>query len=110
MLRSDDQRKLGRLRRALGQKRKNQILPASDAKMRQCLRRRLIPSSDQLMRPGELRACASTLMLSRELNERRALRVRSGFGTSCLQSEMILPHMLAQPGSYSLRHMFMHSR
>jgi len=49
-------------------------------------------------------------MFPRELGERRALRVRSGFGTSCLQSEMILPHMLVQPDSYSLRHTFMHSR
>jgi hypothetical protein len=47
-------------------------------------------------------------MFSRGLNERRALRVRSGFGTSCLQSEMILPHMPVQPDSYSLRHTFMH--
>jgi hypothetical protein len=50
------------------------------------------------------------LMLSRELNDRRALRIAAGFGTNCLQSEMILPHMPVQPGSYSLRHMFMHSR
>jgi hypothetical protein len=49
-------------------------------------------------------------MSPRALYERRALRVRSGFGTSCLQREMILPHMLAQPCSYSPWHMFMHSR
>ena len=36
------------------------------------------------------------------------MRARSGFSTSLLQSEMILPHMLVQPDSYSLRHMFMH--
>ena len=65
-------------------------------------------SSDQSIRPGELRACASSLLCPRELCARRALRGRSGFSTSCLQSEMILPHMPAQPDSYSLRHMFMH--
>jgi hypothetical protein len=49
-------------------------------------------------------------MVPRALDERRAPRVRSGFGTSCLQSEMILSHMLVQPCSYSPWHMFMHSR
>jgi len=67
-------------------------------------------SSDQSIRPRELRVRASGSMLPRELIERRGLAVRSGFGTSCLQSEMILPHMLVQPDSFSLRHMFMHSR
>jgi hypothetical protein len=45
-----------------------------------------------------------------ELLERRALRNCSGFTTNCLQSEMILPHMPAQPDSLSLRHMVMHLR
>ena len=61
-------------------------------------------SFDQSTRPGELRACAS----SRGLYAGRVPGVRSGFGTSCLQSEMILPHISAQPDSYSLRHMVMH--
>jgi hypothetical protein len=56
-------------------------------------------SFDQSMYPSELRARASSLMSPRALYERRALRTRSGFGTSCLQSEMILPHMPVQPGS-----------
>jgi hypothetical protein len=49
-------------------------------------------------------------MFPRALYERGALRVRSGFGTSCLQSEIILPHIVVQPFSYSPWHMFMHSR
>ena len=58
----------------------------------------LIASSfDQSIRSWELRACASGSMFPRGMTECRALRVRSGFCTSCLQSEMILPHMPAQP-------------
>jgi hypothetical protein len=70
----------------------------------------IVSSSGQSMRTRELRACASSFMLPCELDAPRALRVRSGFSTSCLQSEMILPHMPAQPDSYSLRHMLMHLR
>jgi hypothetical protein len=63
------------------------------------------------IRPRNLCAQASRSIGSRGgLLERRVLRFRSGFSTSCLQSEMILPHMPVQPDSYSLRHMIMHLR